>query len=430
MMIEQPSPRIIPRSEHPVSRSLIDPDALKVLRRLQSQGFIAYLVGGCVRDLILGKTPKDFDIATDADPQQIREIFRNSRLIGRRFRLAHVYFRGGKTIEVSTFRRRSDTFEEPGEDEHPQGDNTFGSPGEDAFRRDITINGIFYNIADFTLVDFVGGLEDLKRGIIRCIGDPEEKFPQDPVRMIRVIRHAARTGFTVEEETYRSLVRHVDEIRLCSPSRVRDEFLRELREGSARRSMEIMIDTGMLHAIFPPFRPCLAEGEQTGTFLQFSSVLDDLAASDGAIPEELVVSVFLLPFFRFLCPQNGFPAGWKGQAAYQEKVRDWIMETLLPLQFPRRLKDQTSHLLETQRIFHECLENRKLPARFMKQSFFTQALRLFEIEARIRGLDATECLWQAEERKGRRKRKRRRSRHKRSPQAPLDHRQNPAGISS
>ncbi len=413
MMSEQPLPRIIPRSEHPVSRNLIDPDALKVLYRLQTHGFIAYLVGGCVRDLILGKTPKDFDIATDAHPQQIRELFRNCRLIGRRFRLAHVYFKGGKTIEVSTFRRRSDTFEDPAEDEHPQGDNTFGSPGEDAFRRDITINGIYYNIADFTLVDFVGGLEDLKRGAIRCIGDPEEKFPQDPVRMIRVIRHAARTGFAIEEETYRSVVRHVDKIRLCSPSRVRDEFLRELREGSARKSMELMIETGMLQAIFPPFGPCLSADGQAEHLLNFSAVLDDLAASNGSISEEFFVSLFLLPFFRFLCPQNGFPRGWRGQAAYQEKVRDWIMETLLPLQFPRHLKDRTSRLLETQRIFHECLETRKLPARLVKQSFYPQALRLFEIDSRVRGLDACGVLWGMEERRGRRRRKRR-NRRKRS----------------
>lgn len=430
MMSEQPIPRIVPRSEHPVSRTLVDPDALKVLYRLQTHGFIAYLVGGCVRDLLLGKVPKDFDVATDAHPQQIRELFRNCRLIGRRFRLAHVYFKGGKTIEVSTFRRRSD-FDDQCEDEHPQGDNTFGSPGEDAFRRDITINGIFYNIADFSLVDYVDGLEDLRRGIIRCIGDPEEKFPHDPVRMIRVIRHAARTGFMIEEETYRSLTRHVDKIRLCSPSRVRDEFLRELREGSAKKSMELMIATGMLLAIFPPFRPCLSEAGQTEHFLKFPATLDDLAASGAPVSEELVVSVFLLPFFRYLCPLNGFPRGWRGQTAYQEKVREWIMETLLPLQFPRRLKDQTAHLLETQRIFQEFLEARRLPARLMKQPFFPESLRLFEIEARIQGGNGGEFSWEAEEGKGRRKRKRRRNHRKRMSPPQRDHRSaNPAGTIS
>ena len=251
-MDDHPTPLIIPRREHPISRRLIDPDALKVLYRLQNHGFLAYLVGGGVRDLLLGKIPKDFDVVTDAHPQQIRGLFRNSRQIGARFRLAHVYFQGGKFIEVSTFRRRSE-FEEADNGDLPQSENTFGTPAEDAFRRDITINGIFYNIADLSIVDYVGGMEDLRAGIIRCIGDPEEKFIQDPVRMIRVIRHAARTGFDIEEETYQSLLRHVEKVRRCSPALLREEFLRELREGSTKESLRLMLAIGMLFALFPPF---------------------------------------------------------------------------------------------------------------------------------------------------------------------------------
>ena len=253
-MIEPPVPRIVPRSEHSLSRQNIDPEALKVLYRLWDHGFVSYLVGGCVRDLLLGKIPKDFDVATDAHPQQIKEVFRNSRLIGRRFRIAHVFFRGGKYIEVSTFRRKSE-FEEEAEIPHPQGENTFGTPAEDALRRDITINGIFYNPRDFSLIDYVGGLEDLQNGIIRCIGDPDEKFHQDPVRMIRVVRHAARTRFRIEEETYQALLRHVAELDLCSRSRVRDEFLRDLCEGSAEASIRLMLKTGMLRALFPLSQP-------------------------------------------------------------------------------------------------------------------------------------------------------------------------------
>ena len=150
----------------------IDPDALKILYRLYDHGFTAYLVGGSVRDLWLGKKPKDFDIATDAQPQEIRRLFRNSRIIGRRFRLVQVFFKGGKLVEVSTFRSRSE-FEGEGDILAPN--NTFGTPAEDAQRRDLTINGLFYNIGDFSLLDYVGGLEDLRQGIIRCIGDPEEK---------------------------------------------------------------------------------------------------------------------------------------------------------------------------------------------------------------------------------------------------------------
>ena len=247
-MDDHPIPLIVPRQEHPISRRFIDPEALKVLYRLQNHGFLAYLVGGGVRDLLLGKTPKDFDVVTDAHPQQVRELFRNSRQIGARFRLAHVYFHGGKFIEVSTFRRRSE-FEEEDNGDLPQSENTFGTPAEDAFRRDITINGIFYNIADFSLVDYVGGIKDLRAGIIRCIGDPEEKFVQDPVRMIRVIRHAARTGFGIEEKTYRFLIDHVEKVRLCSPARLREEFL---RESAGRVGQRIHgFDAGHRYALCP-----------------------------------------------------------------------------------------------------------------------------------------------------------------------------------
>lgn len=205
-MDSYPTVRIVPRVEHSLSRKLIDADTLKVLYRLHHHGFKAYLVGSCVRDLLLGKVPKDFDVTTDAHPQQIHKLFRNCRLIGRRFRLDHVYFRGGKIIEVSTFRRRGKLAENQN---IPQANNSFGTPAEDVYRRDITINGIFYNLANFSLIDYVGGLEDLRQRLIRCIGDPEKKFTSDPVRMLRVIRHAARTGFAIEEKTYQSLLKHL-----------------------------------------------------------------------------------------------------------------------------------------------------------------------------------------------------------------------------
>src|SRR4030043_182212 len=185
-----PPPLIIPRPQHNLSRRGVEVEALKVLYRLYHAGYKAYLVGGSVRDLLLGKKPKDFDIVTDARPGELRKLFRNSRIIGRRFRLVQVFFRGGHIVEVSTFRRRSE-FEEV-QEATPTRDNTFGTPAEDAQRRDLTINGLFYNIADFSLVDYVGGLEDLQSGIIRVIGDPAVRFTRDPVRMLRVLRHGAR----------------------------------------------------------------------------------------------------------------------------------------------------------------------------------------------------------------------------------------------
>src|SRR5438045_4909347 len=210
-------PRIIPREAHTVSRRDIDPDALKVRYRLRQSNFHAYLVGGSVRDLLLGRRPKDFDIGTSAHPQQVKKLFRNCWIIGRRFRLAHVKF-GTKVIEVATFRRQL----APGEEVVAEGipapdpttaegrhlihhDNTFGTPEEDAFRRDFTINALAYDISDFSIIDYVGGLDDLAARFGRSIGDPDVRIHEDPVRMIRAIAIAARLDFTIEPSLLHSI---------------------------------------------------------------------------------------------------------------------------------------------------------------------------------------------------------------------------------
>src|SRR5256884_1033090 len=203
-------PRIIPRAEHPISRRDIDPDALKVLYRLRQFDHVAYLVGGSVRDLLLSRRPKDFDIGTSAHPYQVKRLFRNCWIIGRRFRLAHVKF-GTKVIEVATFRRQVEPGEEIVQDgvpapdpTTPQGeqlihhDNTFGTPEQDAFRRDFTINALFYDIATFSIIDYVGGLDDVRAGIVRAIGDPEVRMREDPVRMMRAVALAARLAFALD----------------------------------------------------------------------------------------------------------------------------------------------------------------------------------------------------------------------------------------
>src|SRR5204863_4964082 len=217
-----PEPRILARSEHPVSRSLIDKNALKVLYRLQSAGYKAYLVGGGVRDLMLGRKPKDFDVATDARPNEIRRVFRNARIIGRRFRLAHVLFAEG-VVEVSTFRRIPLAGEVPTPDPTTgegaprdlliTSDNTFGNPREDAFRRDFTVNALFYNIADFSVIDYTGGVDDLQRHLIRAIGDPDVRFQEDPVRMLRACEFAARLGFGIEHGSQEAIERQKGELR-------------------------------------------------------------------------------------------------------------------------------------------------------------------------------------------------------------------------
>ena len=191
------SARIIPPEDHPITPEQIDRDALFILRKLADAGFAGYLVGGGVRDLYLGKTPKDFDISTDARPGQLRKLFPHSNTIGRRFRLVQVFFKGGKIIEISTLRSLSE-YDLDGPEEVLAPNNTFGTLSEDARRRDLTINSLFYEIKKGTIIDYVGGTEDLDRGIIRIGGEPARRIGRDPVRMMRAIRHAARNNFTIE----------------------------------------------------------------------------------------------------------------------------------------------------------------------------------------------------------------------------------------
>ena len=202
-------PTVYKRADHCVSRKNIDPDALKVLYRLSNLGYTAYLVGGGVRDLLMGRKPKDFDVGTSAKPNEVKRAFRNCFLIGRRFRLAHVRF-GDKVIETATFRRNAQTVCEIIEHaaEGPMEDNTFGTPETDAYRRDFTVNGLFYNIEDFSVIDWVGGMKDIEGKVIRSIGDPNIRFREDPVRMMRAVKFAARLGFTIERKTLAAMKRH------------------------------------------------------------------------------------------------------------------------------------------------------------------------------------------------------------------------------
>src|SRR5688500_6165198 len=249
------SPRILPRPDHTLSRKDIDPDALKVLYRLKNHGFVAYLVGGGVRDLLLGRRPKDFDIGTSAHPQQIKKLFRNCFVIGRRFRLCHVRF-GKKVVEVSCFRKQA---------EAPEGeglirlDNTFGLPEEDAFRRDFTVNALFYDIATFSVIDYVDGLSDLDARVIRTIGDPAVRFREDPVRMLRAVALAARLGFSIDRDTTEAIRAMRGEIVKSSPARMLDELYKILRQGASRKTFQMLHELGLLAYILPEADEAIAE---------------------------------------------------------------------------------------------------------------------------------------------------------------------------
>ncbi len=252
-------PRILERSEHPVSRRDIDPRVLKVLYRLIDAGHDAYLVGGGVRDLMIGRRPKDFDVATSAHPQEVRDLFRNSRLIGRRFRLVHVFF-GQHNIEVATFRRRAEDVPES-EDPLIRHDNTFGTPEEDAFRRDFTINSLFYDPRTFHVIDYTGGVADLEARLIRTIGDPEVRMREDPVRMLRAVRFAAKLGFEIEPATRAAIERHREDLLNASVPRVVEEIYRALGIAAAARAFELMHELALFDLLLAPLARFLRAGE-------------------------------------------------------------------------------------------------------------------------------------------------------------------------
>jgi poly(A) polymerase len=320
-------PVIVPRAEHPISRRDIDPDALKVLYRLHESGFVAYLVGGSVRDLLLGRHPKDFDIGTSAHPYQVKKLFRNCWIIGRRFRLAHVRF-GVKTIEVATFRRHipAGSEDEPPEPEpkeerrawqdtppldpvaqgradaqallnpKPQPhDNTFGTPEEDAFRRDFTINALFYDIGTHSIIDYVGGLQDLKDGLIRCIGDPNERFQEDPVRMLRAIVMAARLNFRLDPPIVDAIARHRSLMGTASSARLIEEYYKILRSGAAERTFRGLAE----HRLLDPVTPEIQRGAKSQALWDSLTALDTYRRTFDTAPATLrnpvLLGTLLLP---------------------------------------------------------------------------------------------------------------------------------------
>ena len=290
-------PRILERPDHNISRQNIHENTLKVLYRLHNSGKKAYLVGGAVRDLLLDRNPKDFDVGTDAKPAEIRRLFRNSRIIGRRFRLAHVFFQDG-IVEVATFRREPSPEDQASDDDELliTSDNTYGTPREDAFRRDFTINALFYSIADYSVIDYVGGIADLDAGLIRVIGDPDVRFKEDPVRLLRAIEFAARLGFDVEAETAAGIRRNKAEIMKASPARMSEEIVQLLQCGHAGDALQLMLDFGLLEELLPEVYDMVAADERgMGKFNRIPVVYDEMVEEDGALTEAGILSALLLP---------------------------------------------------------------------------------------------------------------------------------------
>ena len=290
-------PKIIPRSAHNVSREEISKSALKVLYRLHKSGFQAFLVGGGVRDALLELHPKDFDIATDAHPEEVRALFANCRLIGRRFRLAHIRF-GKEIIEVATFRAASDGNEKHADVAHDHAgrilrDNVYGSIGEDVWRRDFTCNALYYNIADFSIWDYAGGVDDIARRRLVLIGDPDKRLREDPVRMLRAVRFAAKLDFQIDASVRESMVKHAGLLKNVPPARLFDEFLKLFQTGDAEQTFVLLWEFKLFGELFPETDYDLGRDKIFGKFVHAALVNTDRRVADG----NSVTPMFLLGVF-------------------------------------------------------------------------------------------------------------------------------------
>jgi poly(A) polymerase len=376
---------VIDRSGHRISRRSIPENVLKVLYRLHRSGYRAYLCGGSVRDLLMGRTPKDFDVVTDAHPSDVRRLFRNSRIIGRRFRLVHIIFQD-QVVEVATFRREPDRMavaegEEESDDILITDDNTFGSPIQDARRRDFTINALFYNIADFSVIDYVGGIDDLSEGRVRIIGDPDVRFREDPVRMMRAIEFASRLGFEIEKETYDAILHHRTEILKASPPRVSEEILELLRRGWSRGAIRLMVDTGLLDPLLPEIYTAI-QGERAPYFWKMLEVLDRTVQSGRRISDAVLMSVLMLPW---VIEEIEREEERREARMRTDEVIIFIRDLVLPLcarmAFAAGTRHQIEQALETLWRLLEPPTDRRSQFRAVYREPFNDALALLELYA-------------------------------------------------
>ncbi|BCA90560.1 polynucleotide adenylyltransferase PcnB [Vreelandella lionensis] len=335
------SPRIIPRSEHPVSRQQISEAALKVLYRLNGAGFDAYLVGGCIRDALLGKMPKDFDVATNATPEQVRDLFRNSRLIGRRFRIVHVRF-GREVIEVTTFRGKpqdehGDHIAHQSDDGLLLRDNVWGNIEEDALRRDFTVNALYYNIADFTIHDFANGARDIESRTLRLIGDPTTRYREDPVRMLRAVRFAAKLDFTIEPATEAPMYDLAPLLLQIPPARLFDEVLKLFMAGHGLITFRLLSHYNLFGMLFPESEEAMADAAWAEELIEQALTNTDKRIADG----RPVTPAFLLAAFLWApvahrqaaLEREGMPAVPALQTAAQEVVSRQLQHISIPKRF-------------------------------------------------------------------------------------------------
>jgi len=380
-------PVVLKRPEHNVSRKNISSAAIKVLYRLKDEGYTAYIAGGGVRDLLLDRQPKDFDVATDATPEQIRKMFRNCRLIGRRFRLAHILFRG-ETIETATFRapvpidegEHSEHTFRTGEEGMVMRDNVFGTPEEDALRRDFTINALFYNIADFSIIDYANGLEDLKKQVIRVIGDPDTRFTEDPVRMIRAARFAGTLGFEIEQTAYDSICRNKDKLALAAPSRMYEEVQKLFFCGHAKDVFQWLEKTDLLHPMFHDFSHWIDEDKARHDWvIQTLEQMDRWRKAGLRVHPALLFALIFGEYHEFIAQQL-IEAGASPFDAARDAVQKHLQGMCSNVRVPKQVIYHVSDIMTNQLRFERA--KGKKPTRFLQHKSFPDAFLYFKISSK------------------------------------------------
>jgi poly(A) polymerase len=379
------------RHDVTLDESRLDPDAAKVIRRLERAGFQAYLVGGCVRDLLVGVPPKDFDIATSARPEDVRGLFRNCRVIGRRFRLAHILFGGGKIVEVATFRRNPQT-ESPDDDSELveddlliRSDNVFGEAHEDALRRDFTMNALFYDLDRRQVLDWCGGMRDIARRTIHTIGDPAVRFREDPVRILRAIKFAARLDLGIEPDVYDAMVMQRGELARAARPRLFEEIGRLLRGGAAHRSMWLFWEVGAMAVLLPELAAYLDDDDATGgggeRFWRRMDAIDRKmrAAARGGHGAHLLNDVVLWTAL-LQEPLGEAVAGARDPVSAAYEFLEPIIERI---SMPRRVADGLRRIVA---ILPRLAQNRA--GRFLRTDLAHIAIDALEIDLLARGKNA------------------------------------------
>ncbi len=379
-----------------IDRDKVDADAAKVLKRLVRSGHAAYLVGGGVRDLLLGHKPKDFDIATSARPHDVRALFRNCRVIGRRFRLAHVLFAGGKIIEVATFRRdpRDPDDGGPSIDTVDDGDgvrimpskravdedqdllirhdNVFGEPYEDALRRDFTINGLFYDLERDEVIDYVGGVRDVRARVVRTIGDPAIRFREDPIRILRAIKFCARLDIGIDPELYDAMIDQRQGVARAAPPRTFEEVLRLLRGGASQRSFYLMWDTGLLAQMIPELAAYIDDAGDAAEVVWKRLLAVDRLTRAGRLPNDAILLSALL-----LSPAEEYMEGERDPlSAFDSFIEDLAQRFTIP----RRIRERMRLLVAMQKRFRDARVGN-----LAKREFFADAAMLYGVDCEARG---------------------------------------------